>query len=312
MYILILLPILHEFGAAAAIVAAAVACNRPEFEAWLGNVSQHVGFARGTALKYLRVMESHGYLKRGKRGWTTKKKYTSLSKEESIKLPKDVSRIHGISPAQKIIIGYILSYPLHSHDDMQLTTGLDDTTIRNSIKGLLSLGYIEKIVEGGGRGKCRQYKVKLPGIEPFYKIDTSYIPTAKTDKEDEYAGIKLCEYTEALAGIRARYADAAYFDVDLDVLEAATTGMAKFLARPPFVIGIHGVEFSYNDAMLFEKYADLPALQTVNARIRRLRENGGYIDNLETYVRTALLTEAHDFAVDHDIPTRLHPGVRPF
>lgn len=295
-YILVPLILLKELGPEAALIAAAIASNRPNFESFLGLITKIAGCARKTAENTCTLLESKGFLLKGIRGWTPTKKYDDLRKTESIKLPLNIAGIYGISAAQKIIMGYFLTYDNHSMSDMEETLGFDDSKIRYSFGRLLEAGYIRKVATGGGRGNSRKYEVLIA-----CEIDPSPVSPRADTEYDIDIDMREYEFAEALSEMQERFHDAAYFDIAPDVLEAAINGMAKLLANPPSVVEVRGKKLSCSEIRMCEKYADLTALEAVSKRICDLRKRGKYeVKHLEDYVAGSLLFEAYSFATkDH-------------
>jgi len=287
--------LLQECGPIVALIAGAIACNKPNFLVYLGKVQADVGCTRSTAKENIGKLVDMGYVEEARRGYKVTSKYEELRGAESLKVPQELAKDEDLTALEKLLIAYVVQTRAHGRGDMEDVFRRD---VDHAIRKLETGGWIKKVKEGGGRGKCRRYEATEKAKE-FFESDA---PTPDTN-EDKPRPVRVgqCstdreDYQDELESMKDRFADVDRAVVDNAVLEAAIHGLADcFSGGKP--VDIHGKTLSYMDIMVCEPFADTSALEKVGSRIREEQRKGRAIENLRGYVVTALLTEAYETAV---------------
>lgn len=271
--------ILAQEGAQAALVAGYLASNQKGFFPNTKAIATFLKIPRGAAVRALEKLEKSGYAVRADSGgWRATQKLMDVISADNFTVPTEILKKSDLNVPARLLLGYLMTSKEHGLDDMVDATGMSKTRVNRYLENLQQAGLIQKLMQGGGRGKKRHFSC-LCAYSTAVEADSDTVElTGDSEFREECYHIALAQL-----GTRNERCHPEIYETALEILTELN------MAEDDDQIKIGKSTMCAPAVWDFVEYVDGDMIENISERLEGRWERVRY---KKEYLFTALLQEA--------------------
>lgn len=273
--------VVKNFGYPVGLVAGYLAGNKAGYHPNIKAIVTHLRLGRSVVTRALDKLFGADLATKDNNGrWRATQLLIKETKADSFIVWSNILTDRSLTPAERLLLGYLSSSNDHSMDDMVSSTGMKKTSVNKHIASLEGKGLINRDVAGGGRGWKRHFSLAESLDTKMTSIEVPLV--ALTDEDEE-------TMDDCLQEAEAQLADCDP-SISSEMKNLAVLILAEInAAKPSLKLDIDGVTMHAAELWELAELIDGSVLEVVGNRIG---ENWSLIGNKKRYLQTALLREA--------------------